>query len=124
MKFGSTSTILSAVAGLWLAFTGMYEWGTQSAGASSWSDETSIAALQVRAQGTLKIGLGIGFLALASAGSIPVGSVLNPDFKSEFDKREEPLTSTTTPKAPRPKAVYGANTASTMPVKPPTFKKD
>ena len=131
MQFGFTSSLLSAVAGLFLIFGGITEWGARSGMSCSWEDEKSFAALQLRAQGKLKFGLGIGFFALACAGSIPTGSLVNSDFKSEFDKREEPLTSTTTPQpplpkppaAPLPKPPTGTSSASTMPVKPPTFKK-
>ena len=65
MQFGLTSSLLSACAGLWLIIGGLGEMGAQSKGASSWANETSFAALQLRAQGSLKVGLGIGFFALA-----------------------------------------------------------
>ena len=44
------------------------EWSVQSKNAYSWESETSFAALDLRAQGKLKIGLAIGLLALATAG--------------------------------------------------------
>jgi len=95
--------------------------GAQVYGESSWS----FAALQLRAQGSLKVGLGIGFFALACAGS------LNPKQVKEFLKEDDPLTSTTTPEpplpkppaAPLPKPQTDTSSASRMPVKPPTFKK-
>ena len=128
MQFGLTSSLLSAVAGLFLIYGGFAEWGARSGMSSSWEDEKSFAALQLRAQGKLKIGLGIGFFALACAGSLPKGEKFNPD---EFLKEDDPLASTTTPEpplpkppaAPLPKPQTDTSSASRMPVKPPTFKK-
>ena len=68
MKIGPTSRLLSVVAALFLGVTGADEWGSRSKGAYSWADETSFMALNIRAQGKLKIGLALGLLALASAG--------------------------------------------------------
>ena len=128
MQIGLPSSLLSGAAGLWLILCGIGEMGAQSKGASSWANERSFAALQLRAHGSLKIGLGIGFFALGCAGSLPRDEKFNPD---EFLKEEDPLTSTTTPQpplpkppaAPLPKPPTGTSSASTMPVKPPTFKK-
>ena len=71
MQFGLTSSLLSACAGLWLIIGGLGEMAAQSKGASSWANETSFAALQLRAHGSLKIGLGIGFFALGALGAFP-----------------------------------------------------
>ena len=126
MNFGNVSSLWFGVAAVFLVMTGAGEWANaRSKGASSWERETSFAALQLRAQGSLKVGLGIGFFALACAGS------LNPKQVKEFLKEDDPLTSTTTPEpplpkppaAPLPKPPTGTSSASTMPVKPPTFKK-
>ena len=68
MKIGPTARLLSVVAALFLGITGAQEWGSRSSGAPSWWDETSFMALDIRAQGKLKIGHAIGLLALASAG--------------------------------------------------------
>ena len=68
MKIGPASRLLSVVAALFLGITGGLEWGSRSSGALSWWDETSFMALDIRAQGKLKIGLAMGLLALASAG--------------------------------------------------------
>lgn len=68
MNLGPSCRLLSVVAGLFLLFTGAGEWSAQSSGASRWADETSFAALTLRAQGKLKVGLGIGFAALATTG--------------------------------------------------------
>jgi hypothetical protein len=68
MKIGPSSRLLSVVAALFLGITGAQEWGSRSSGASSWADETSFMALNIRAQGKLKIGLAFGLLALATAG--------------------------------------------------------
>lgn len=70
MSIGPTSRLLSTVAGFFLIFAGVPELAAQSQGASSWADETSFIALGLRAQGSLKIGLGIGFFALATAGVV------------------------------------------------------
>ena len=58
-----TAWALGNVAAFFLVFCGIYEWGTQSQSADSWWKETSFAALQLRAAGKLKIGLGLGLLA-------------------------------------------------------------
>lgn len=68
MQIGATTRLLSAVAAFFLFITGSQEWSAQSSGADSWAGETSFAALDLRAHGKLKIGLGIGFLALSAAG--------------------------------------------------------
>ena len=68
MKIGPTARILSVVAAVFLGVTGGQEWSVQSKNAYSWESETSFAALDLRAQGKLKIGLAIGLLALATAG--------------------------------------------------------
>ena len=129
MNFGIVSSLWFGVAAVFLVITGAGEWANaRSKGASSWERETSFAALQLRAQGKLKIGLGIGFFALGCAGSLPKGEKFNPD---EFLKEDDPLASTTTPEpplpkppaAPLPKPQTDTSSASRMPVKPPTFKK-
>ena len=68
MKIGPTARLLSVVAALFLGVTGAQEWSVQSKNAITWADETSFAALALRAQGKLKIGLAISWLALASTG--------------------------------------------------------
>ena len=68
MKIGPTARLFSVVAAVFLGVTGGQEWSSRSGGSYSWEGETSFAALALRAQGKLKIGLSIGFLALASAG--------------------------------------------------------
>ena len=70
MKIGPTARLLSVVAALFLGLAGGGEWTAQSQGASSWADDTSFAALALRAQGKLKVGLAIGFAAFASAGVV------------------------------------------------------
>ena len=122
MQFGFTSSILSGVAALFLVFSGLDEWSTQSKGASSWSSETSFAALQLRDQGKLKIGLGMGLFALAIAGTA------DPWLNSELEKKKVPWIAPVAPEPPKPepqqvKPPTGIKRASTMPVKPPTFKK-
>ena len=68
MKIAAATRWLSVVAAVFLGIAGVNEWSAQSAKMDSWKSETSSAALALRAQGKLKIGLAIGFLALASAG--------------------------------------------------------
>ena len=123
VKFGFASGVLSSVAGLFLILNGLNEWSIQSKGATSWSSETSFASLQLRAQGKLKIGIGIGLFALAMAGTA------DPWLNSELEKNKVPWMDPVTPEPPKPepqqvKPLTGIKRASTMPVKPPTFKKD
>ena len=97
-------------------------WSTQSKGATSWSSETSFAALQLRAQGKLKIGLGIGLFALAMAGTD------DPWLNSELKKNKVPWIAPDASEPPKPepqqvKPPTGTKKALTMPGKPPTFKK-
>ena len=68
MKLGLNARVLSVVAALFLGITGAQEWGSQSSGAYSWANETSFMALNIRAQGKLKIGLAMGLLVLVIAG--------------------------------------------------------
>jgi len=68
MKIGLLARFLSVSAAVFLGVTGTMEWRAMSSGAPSSQDETSSAALSLRAQGKLKIGLALGLLALASLG--------------------------------------------------------
>ena len=68
MKIGAATRFMSVVAAVFLGIAGLNEWSAKSAEMSSWNNETSSAVLALRAQGKLKIGLAIGFIALASAG--------------------------------------------------------
>ena len=68
MTVGPLPRLLGLAASLLLLSTGQQEWLVQSSGSESWEAETSFAALQLRAQGKLKVGLGLGFLALTSIG--------------------------------------------------------
>ena len=122
VKFGFASSAVAAFAGLFLILNGLNEWSTQSKGASSWSSETSFAALQLRAQGKLKIGLGIGLFALAMAGTD------DPWLNSELKKNKVPWIAPDASEPPKPepqqvKPPTGIKKALTMPGKPPTFKK-
>ena len=67
MKIGAATRFLSVVAAVFLGVAGLHEWSAKSAEMGSYK-ETSSAVLALRAQGKLKIGLAIGFIALASAG--------------------------------------------------------
>jgi len=71
VQLGPTTRLLSGVAAIFLFATGAEEWSAQSSGSPAWGAETSFAALDLRAHGKLKVGLGIGFLALTAAGIAP-----------------------------------------------------
>ena len=68
MKIGAATRFLSVVAAVFLGVAGIQEWSARSSEMGSFNNETSSAVLALRAQGKLKIGLAIGFIALASAG--------------------------------------------------------
>ncbi len=68
MKIGAATRFLSLVAAVFLGVAGLHEWSAKSSEMGSYKEETSSAVLGLRAQGKLKIGLAIGFIALASAG--------------------------------------------------------
>ena len=68
MKIGAATRFLSVVAAVFLGVAGIQEWSARSSEMGSFNNETSSAVLALRAQGRLKIGLAIGFIALASAG--------------------------------------------------------
>ena len=68
MKLGAAIRGLSVVAAVFFGKAGVNELGAQSAEMDCWNSENSPAVLALRAQGKLKIGLAIGFLALVSAG--------------------------------------------------------
>ena len=67
MKIGAATRFLSVVAAVFLGVAGLHEWSAKSAEMGSYKENSS-AVLALRAQGKLKIGLAIGFIALASAG--------------------------------------------------------
>ena len=58
--------VLANLAAFFLFACGLVEWASQSKSADSWWDETSYPALLLRAEGKLKIGLGLGLLAFAA----------------------------------------------------------
>lgn len=70
MKFTPLTQALFVASGAWLIISGISELTTTSKGNEygSWADETSFMALGMRSNGSLKVGLGIGFLAFSSAG--------------------------------------------------------
>tara|TARA_B100001063_G_C16683898_1_gene513312 strand:- start:607 stop:861 length:255 start_codon:yes stop_codon:yes gene_type:complete len=68
MKIGAATRFLSVVAAVFLGVAGIQEWSARSSEMGSFNNETSSAVLALRAQGKLKMGLAIGFIALASAG--------------------------------------------------------
>jgi hypothetical protein len=70
MKITPLSQALFVASGAWLIISGISELTTTSKGNEygSWADETSLLALSMRSNGSLKVGLGIGFLAFSSMG--------------------------------------------------------
>ena len=68
MKIGAATRFLSVVAAVFLGVAGIHEWSARSSEMGSFNNETSSAVLILRSQGKLKMGLAIGFIALASAG--------------------------------------------------------
>ena len=68
MKIGAATRFLSVVAAMFLGLAGLHEWSAKSSEMGSYKEETTSAVLGLRAQGKLKIGLAVGFIALASAG--------------------------------------------------------
>ena len=70
MKTPPLAQALFVAGGAWLIISGISELTTTSKGNEygSWADETSFMALGMRSNGSLKVGLGIGFLAFSSVG--------------------------------------------------------
>ena len=70
MKTTPLAQTLFVAGGAWLIISGISELTTTSKGNEygSWADETSLLALSMRSNGSLKVGLGIGFLAFSSVG--------------------------------------------------------
>ena len=68
MKISPKARLLSVLAALFLGLTGADEWSKKNVNASSWADDRRFTTWSLRAQGKLKIGLAIGFVALAYAG--------------------------------------------------------
>jgi hypothetical protein len=70
MKITRLSQALFVASGAWLIISGISELTTTSKGNEygSWADETSFMALGMRSNGSLKVGIGIGFLAFSSVG--------------------------------------------------------
>ena len=65
IQLSTITRFIAFVAGWWLIAQGMDQLGAQSKSASSWRNDTSFHALQLRAQGTTNIGL--GWLALGGS---------------------------------------------------------
>ena len=69
---------IAFITGWWFIASGMGQLAAQSKGADSWRDETSFMALQLRAQGTTNIGLGL--LAMGSSViGLKIGEQKNKD---------------------------------------------
>ena len=75
-SIGSLARSLFLAAGAWLIISGAIELTTRSQGNAygSWSDETSLVALGMRSNGSLKIGLGLSCFAGAAVGLGAQGS--------------------------------------------------
>ena len=76
MKITPLTQALFVASGAWLIISGISELTTTSKGNEygSWADETSFMALGMRSNGSLKVGLGIGFLAFSSVGMSAIAS--------------------------------------------------
>ncbi|WP_232199013.1 hypothetical protein [Synechococcus sp. WH 7805] len=100
---------LLAMGGVVLIWGSPGEIGTRSKGADSWEDETSFAALQLRALGALKMGAGLGLLGASLAG------VSNEQTKSAAHRLAVEAAAKTEPK-PQPPA-----SAPKAPLMPPNL---
>jgi hypothetical protein len=67
-SIGVPARFVLNLAGVILCWGSPGEIGTQSKGAKSWSQETSFAALQLRAIGALKMGAGLGLIGVSLLG--------------------------------------------------------
>ena len=67
-NIGIPARAILAIAGGLLMWGSPGEIGAQSGGADSWATERSFAALQLRALGGLKLGLGMGLLGISLLG--------------------------------------------------------
>ena len=76
MKITPLSQALFVASGAWLIISGISELTTTSKvnEYGSWADETSLLALSMRSNGSLKVGLGIGFLAFSAVGTSATAS--------------------------------------------------
>ena len=67
-NIGLPARVILATAGVILFWGSPGEIGTRSSSGKSWSDETSFMALQLRALGALKLGVGLGLLGASMLG--------------------------------------------------------
>ncbi len=70
MKNSPVARLCFLAGGAWLIISGIGELTTTSEGNryGNWIEETSLLALNMRSQGSLKLGLGLGMLGAASSG--------------------------------------------------------
>jgi hypothetical protein len=68
LQLGGYARALFVVAAAWLIIGSFSEIGAQSKGADSYWEETSFAALSLRAQGSQKLGTGIALLGVSIIG--------------------------------------------------------
>ena len=69
MKVGQWTRLFLVIGGCLMLWGVPGEIGARSKGSDSWSDETSFMALQLRAIGGLKLGLGVGLIGLSLVGA-------------------------------------------------------
>jgi len=69
-NLGKVSRSVFMIGSLWLIINGISDMTTTSKSNryESWFDETSLAALGIRSNGSLKVGLGVGSLGVAVIG--------------------------------------------------------
>lgn len=66
---GLPARLLWALAGAWMLIEGINDVSTRSQSSETWREETSLMALGIRSQGSLKIGLGIFALGASVIGA-------------------------------------------------------
>lgn len=68
MNIGLPARVILALAGVILFWGSPGEIGTRSSSGKAWADETSFMALQLRALGALKLGVGISLVGASLLG--------------------------------------------------------
>ncbi len=69
MKVGQWNRLGLGIGGALIIWGAPGEIGARSGNSTCWADETSFMALQLRAIGGLKLGLGVAFLGIAGIGT-------------------------------------------------------
>ena len=104
---------------VFLFWTGISEISAQSKGADSWAEETSFAALTLRAHGYTKLGLAFGLLGASLIGVRCLDEVLvvSDDADNEIPSYE-PITRTTAAPAAYKPTVTTPKEQSDLPLPP------